>query len=97
MSSASSALGSEKARIFEMILSSPGMNEKCRLSLTISRQNFLLLSRLIEAAFLSKKKAFEDDLLAVLPDESVAEMKLIHEEILGKTGLTDFYQRLKLL
>ena len=39
----------EKSKIFETVLSSPGMNEKCKIVLMLSRQNILLLSRLIEA------------------------------------------------
>jgi len=40
----------EKSNIFETILTSPGMNEKCKINLVLSRQNIILLSRLIERA-----------------------------------------------
>lgn len=39
----------EKSKVFEMILCSPGMAEHCKISLKITRQNVLVLSRLIEA------------------------------------------------
>ena len=87
----------EKSKIFETVLSSPGMNEKCKINLMISRQNILLLSRLIEAGLLTDKNNFDDEIISALPVESVEEFKGIHEEILMKGNLTEFYQRLKLL
>ena len=87
----------EKSNIFETILTSPGMNEKCKINLMISRQNILLLSRLIEAGLLSDKNNFDDEIISALPKESLEEFKGIHEEILKKAQLTDFYERLKLL
>lgn len=80
-----------------MVLSSPGMSEHCKIGLHMSRQNVLLLSRLIEAGILSSKANFEDEILSALPEESAGEFKVIHEEILKKSGLTDFYEKLKSL
>ena len=85
----------EKSKVFEMILCSPGMAESCKMSFKITRQNVLVLSRLIEAGILNSKNLFEDDILNSLPEESIAEFKLVHEEILKKAGLADFYEKLK--
>ena len=87
----------EKSRVFETVLTSPGMNEKCKIGLTISRQNILVLSRLIEAGLISDTNAFKDEVISALSKESLDEFKVIHEDILKKADLTDFYQRLKLL
>ena len=87
----------EKSKIFETVLSSPGMNEKCKIVLMLSRQNILLLSRLIEAGLLADEQAFDDEIINALPKESLEEFKTIHEEILRKAELTEFYQRLKQL
>lgn len=87
----------EKSKVFETVLSSPGMRESCKVVFVASRQNILLLSRLIEAGLLSEKNNFDDEVLQALPEESKAEFKSIHEEILKKSGLTDFYERLKQL
>ncbi|HEY8690518.1 MAG TPA: hypothetical protein VIM07_14880, partial [Chitinophagaceae bacterium] len=76
------ATSKEKSKIFETVLSSPGMNEKCKINLMISRQNILLLSRLIEACLLSDKKNFDDEIISALPKESLEEFRGIHEEIL---------------
>jgi hypothetical protein len=87
----------EKSKIFETVLSSPGMNEKCKIVLMLSRQNILLLSRLIEAGLLTDQQGIDDEIIAALPKESLEEFKVIHEDILKKSDLTEFYERLKLL
>jgi hypothetical protein len=87
----------EKSKVFEMVLSSPGMSENCKISFKMTRQNVLVLGRLIEAGVLESKNLFEDEILGVLPAESAAEFKIIHEEILKKAGLTDFYEKMKSL
>lgn len=97
MNTATTNQGKEKSRIFETVLSSPGMNEKCKIILMISRQNIVLLSRLIEAGFLAEKKEIDDEIISTMPQESLEEFKFIHEEILKKAGLAEFYEKLKLL
>jgi len=87
----------EKSKVFQTVLSSPGMNEKCKINLTLSRQNILLLSRLIEAGFLTDKNPFDDEIITALPEGSLAEFRTIHEEILRKGELTEFYECLKSL
>ena len=71
------------------------MAENCKISLKMTRQNALLLSRLIEATLLDVKASFDDDFLSALPEGSVNDFKSIHEEILRKAGLSDFYDKLK--
>ena len=93
----SNVANKEKSKIFETVLSSPGMNEKCKIVLMLSRQNILLLTRLIESGLLTNEQAYSDEIIAALPKESVEEFKTIPEEILRKSDLTEFYQRLKLL
>ena len=97
MSNVATAGNKEKSKIFPTVLSSPGMNEKCKINLMIGRQNILLLGRFIESGFLSDKNHFDDEIIAALPDNSLEEFKKIHEEILRKCELTVFYDRLKLL
>ncbi len=93
----SSVVNKEKTKIFETILSSPGMSDKCKVVLHLSRQNVLLLSRLIEAGLLTKDQSFEDEILKALPKESLDEFRAIHEEILKNAGLTEFYEKLRSL
>lgn len=93
----SNVASKEKLKIFETILISPGMTEKCKIVLMLSRQNILLLSRLIETGLLTDQQAFDDEIITALPKESLEEFKVIHEEILRKSNLTEFYEKLKLL
>lgn len=95
MSTVKISLKEEKSRVFEMVLSSPGMAENCKIVLQLSRQNVLLLSRLIEAGILSGNGSFADEFLINLSEETVGQFKNVHEEILKKSGLTDFYEKLK--
>ena len=97
MSNVAANGNNEKSKIFQTVFSSPGMNEKCKINLMISRQNILLLGRLIEAGLLTDKNYFDDEIIAALPEDCLEEFKNIHEEILRKGELTDFYDRLKLL
>lgn len=97
MSTVGTSSKKEKSKIIEMVLSSPGMMENCKIILQLSRQNVVLLSRLIEAGILTGKEIFEDEILSSLPEGSKDDFKIVHEEILKKSGLTDFYERLKSL
>ena len=93
----STTVSKEKSKIFETVLSSPGMNQKCKINLVMSRQNILLLSRLIEAGLLTDQQDIHDEIINALPKESLEEFKIVHEEILRKSELTEFYGRLKSL
>ena len=73
------------------------MSEKCKVVLQLSRQHILLLARLLEAGLLPENKALGDPVLAALPKESLEELRGVHSEILDKSDLTGFYDRLKLL
>ncbi len=95
--SSATTLSKEKSLVFQTILSSPGMSEKCKIILMLSRQNILFLCRLIEAGLLADKSSFNDEIIAALPDESLEEFKALHGDILAKGELTQFYEKLKLL
>jgi len=87
----------EKLKIYETVLSSPGMSEKCKIILHLSRQNILLLSRIIELGLEADKKQMNVDLLMLLTEEGIEEFRKVLAEILSKGCLTEFYEKLKLL
>jgi hypothetical protein len=96
----SSPLTSEskmKSKVIEMLLSSPGMTEKCKVVLSLSRENIIFFSRLIEVVLLSEGKQVDDDILNVVSKNSLEEFRQVQEEVLKKGDLTDFYQKLKTL
>ena len=57
----------------------------------------MLLSRIIEVGLEADKKEMNGDILMLLTEEGLEELRKVLEEILNKGGLTDFYEKLKLL
>jgi len=47
-----------------------------------------LLSRFFESGLLSDEQAFDDEIIAALPKESLEELRIIHKEILRKRDPT---------
>lgn len=97
MNSESNHSVNEKLKIYETVLSSPGMGEKCKVLLHLTRQNILLLSRIIEFGLEVDKKEMKGDIISLLPVESLGEFRILVDEILQKGGLTEFYGKLKSL
>jgi len=91
------AKNNERGKIFETVLSSPGMKETCKIALSPSRQAILLLCRLIEQGTQGRVGEGGDEILSFMPEESLSELNGVVQELLSKSGLADFYQRLKLL
>jgi hypothetical protein len=46
---------------------------------------------------LGEKKSLDDEILEALSKENLVEFRVLHEEILSKADLTDFYKKLKML
>ena len=86
----------EIAKIYETLLSIPGMNEKIKIDLRIPRKNVLFLSKIIERG-LSTKDTDEKTpgILEIVSTETLQELILISGEILEKAGLTDMNEKLK--
>ena len=97
MNSVTNANGTERAKIFEALFTSPGMNETCKIVLNPSRQTILLLSRMIEHGMEAMKEERGDELLLHVPVESINHLKVVMEEMLKRGGLVEFYDRLKKL
>jgi len=86
----------DAAKIFDTILSIPGMSETVKMEFKISRKNVLLLSNVIELG-LSVKDTDKSNLLGVVPKENLQELNALAEDCLQKAGLTDFNAKLKSL
>lgn len=91
-----SSVVKEKLRIYEAVFSGPGMNDRSKIILHLSRQNILLLSRLIETG-LNANKENADEWLSLLSSEAKQELETVVPEMLKKGGLTQFYEKLKSL
>jgi hypothetical protein len=72
------------ARIYETVLSIPGMNDNVKITQTITRKNILLLSKVIERG-LSQKDPDDksNNVLDIVPKETLQELMLLAKH---KTG-----------
>lgn len=82
------------ARIYDTILSIPGMNEIVKIDLRISRKNVLLLSHLIDHGLSTVGKEETASLLSSVSTECLNELKTISDDCLEKSGLQDLSERL---
>jgi hypoxanthine-guanine phosphoribosyltransferase len=83
------------AKVFDTILSTPGMNEMVKIDLKISRKNVLLLNHVIERGLTLENDA--TGLLGSLSTEVMTELKKLSEECLQKAGLVELNQKLAVL
>lgn len=84
------------AKLYDTILSIPGMNDEVKLNLKISRKNLLLLTKIIERGLNGKDN--DDNSVSVLdtvPKESLQELSEIAGQLLGKAGLSEMNEKLK--
>ena len=86
-----------RGKVFETVLSSPGISEKCKIGISVSRQTIVLLALITEAGLDSRNKPMIEELTGLLPAASLEEVRLVIKELLEKGGLVEFYNRLKQL
>jgi hypothetical protein len=80
------------AKVFDTVLSIPGMSETVKIDLKISRKNVLLLSHIIKMSLGSKKE--DSMLLDSISLDSEQDLKSISEECLIKAGLVELNEKL---
>ena len=83
------------AKVFETVLSIPGMNDNVKIQLSMPRKNVLLLSKVIERG-LNVKHDFETNgILDIAPKETLQQLTAISDELLNKAGLIEMNEKLK--
>lgn len=85
------------AKVFDTILSTPGMNEIVKIDLKISRKNVLLLNHVIERGLSTKEDDKSLSLLGSVSEESLLELKTVADECLQKAGLIELREKLHTL
>lgn len=85
------------AKVFDTILSIPGMNEVVKIDLKISRKNVLLLNHVIERGLSVKGDDKSSVLLTSISQENLQELKLVADECLQKAGLIELSEKLTTL
>jgi len=83
------------AKVFDTVLSIPGMNDNVKIQLSIPRKNALLLSKVIERGLSGKDSNEESSILNIAPKETMEELTEISNDLLKKAGLTDMNEKLK--
>lgn len=82
------------ARVYDTILSIPGMNDTVKIDLRISRKNVLLLNHVIERGLVVKDDEKNNGLLSNVPEENLEELKNIAGQYLEKAGLIELNEKL---
>lgn len=82
------------AKVFDTILSIPGMNEVVKIDLKISRKNVLLLNHVIRRGLSAKDDEKSSVLLTSIPEGNLQELKQFGDECLQKAGLIELSEKL---
>ncbi len=85
------------AKVYDTILSIPGMNETVKIDMKISRKNVLLLNSVIKRGLSAKDDDKSSNLLETIPEETLHELENIADDYLTKAGLTELSEKLKAL
>ena len=85
------------AKVYDTILSIPGMNETVKIDMRISRKNVLLLNSVIKRGLNSKDDDKSSNLLESIPPETLKELDAIADGYLTKAGLTELSAKLRAL
>ncbi len=88
---------SDVAKVYDTILSIPGMSETVKIDMRISRKNVLLLHSVLKRGLTTKDDDKSSALLENIPPESLQELHVIADEYLTKVGLTELSEKLKRL
>ena len=84
------------AKIYDTVLSIPGMNENVKLNLQTSRKNLLLLSKVIERGLNTKEQDEKSiSVLDIVSPETLKELSNLSAELLNKAGLAEMNEKLK--
>ncbi len=84
-------------KIYDTVLSIPGMNEIVKIDLRIPRKSVLLLSKVIERGLAVKDKDGSSSMLNSVDEEILKELNTIADELLKRAGLADMNEKLNAL
>lgn len=84
----------ELSIVYQTLLTSPGMSEGIKISLTVSRRQALLLTKMIELGLTLKDSGAKAGILSALTDEDIQQANQISQEVLKKSGLIELHDRI---
>jgi hypothetical protein len=82
------------SKFYEAMLSFPGMNQKIKMGMKISRTNVLLLTLIIENGLMMKNGDKLMEVLTIIPDETKRELVELSSELLEKADLNALHEKL---
>lgn len=83
-------------KIYDTLLSIPGMSDPVKIILNIPRKNILLLSKVIERGLLlNDAKETNQNILEMVSKESLEELLSVSADLLEKAGLTEMNRKLQ--
>ncbi len=83
------------SKVYDTILSIPGMNETVKIDLKISRRNVLLLNSVIERGLTVRDGEDKSlNLLDIVPKETLQELSNLSDDCLKKAGLSELSEKL---
>jgi len=85
------------AKVYDTILSIPGMNETVKIDMKISRKNVLLLNSVIKRGLNAKDDDKSLNMPGNVPSENLEELRAFADECLSKAGLTELSEKLNSL
>ena len=85
------------AKVYDTILSIPGMNETVKIDMRISRKNVLLLNSVIKRGLSPKDDDISLNLLENLPAETLQDLNAFAEDCLTKAALIELSEKLNSL
>lgn len=85
----------ELARLYETIMSIPGMNETVKIDLKLPRKQVLLLSKVIERGLAEKGEEDGSSFLQLASPQSREDLRNVVSELLGKGGLSELNEKLE--
>jgi hypoxanthine-guanine phosphoribosyltransferase len=85
----------DAAKVYDTIMSIPGINETVKIDMKVSRRNVLLLNRVIERGLTLEQDEEAPNLLKIVPEDILKELNSIADDCLMKAGLTELSEKLK--
>ncbi len=85
------------SKFYEAMLSFPGMNQKIKMGMKVSRTNVLLLALIIEHGLMTKNGERLLEVLEVVSEETRKELIELATELLNKADLVDLHEKLNTL
>lgn len=85
------------AKVYDTIMSIPGMNDSVKIDVKISRKNVLLLNSVIKRGLGVKTGDNTNNLLENMPEEALQELNAFADDCLKKADLIELSEKLKSL